>query len=353
MSRSGGSSAAYWALVLSSVALIAGAVGIVAWRYSAHDAPTPATSTALSDMERVSDEWRPSAVVRSCDMNPKPVVLLTISDLAPQRGEMAVKAALCIPFRNAVQFAAAADGQPIVSGSRRSPQVDRRFRRARFTVYIFGEAPVSATQMTVRFADIFGPQAGVGSGFTPLTPRAVTLPLIGRPDAYPLDRLTTDSGLYVAGPEGFRLTSAAADGEGGGDLLPAELLVQAEPAVGDFDIDYGSEELSSGDGQSFRIAVEREASARAYVLVVLVAPMLLAVALGLMVTHGSGADFRNLLIGVAGATLALLPLRAVLVPADIVGQTLVDWCLGAELLVFVALGLLGLAHSIRAPVAHP
>jgi hypothetical protein len=85
-----------------------------------------------------------------------------------------------------------------------------------------------------------------------------------------------------------------------------------------------------------------------FVFVVLVGPLALAFAIAAAVLssgHVRSAEARDLLIGMTAASVAVLPLRAVVVPGDLVGPTLVDWFLGAELLVFVAVGLLALARA--------
>ena len=83
----------------------------------------------------------------------------------------------------------------------------------------------------------------------------------------------------------------------------------------------------------------------------LVAPVVLIACLAAVFLAPSGVrepDVRNLLLGTVGGVFALLPLRAVLVPQGIEGLTFVDWCLGAEVMLFVAVALLGVARAAAA-----
>jgi hypothetical protein len=190
-----------------------------------------------------------------------------------------------------------------------------------------------------------------------LRPATLTLPAISVADAYPLDWLQLQVLVSVMYPANVSRARRAANGRI--ELLPTLLLpvranVDADPGVGRFSIRRRVDTGLEAQLAPARIAllVQRPRSTIAFVFMVLLAPLLLALA-STAAALGWPADrsaaVRDLLIGLTAATVAVLPLRAVLVPAVLEAPTFVDWCLAAELLILVGLGLLGLrSHRRRA-----
>jgi hypothetical protein len=60
----------------------------------------------------------------------------------------------------------------------------------------------------------------------------------------------------------------------------------------------------------------------------------------------NGDFVRDLILAVAGVVIAILPLRAVLVPPEVQGLSQVDVILGSELVLIVCLALIGYALHI-------
>jgi hypothetical protein len=255
----------------------------------------------------------------------EPVLLVSARAVRPQEGELDVDLALC-PGR-------AVEDRVVARGfvTRNDALV---FELAGFEPPVHVESPAVPLGRVV-----FGSRRGAAvSG-----PGDFVLPLYGKPDAYPLDWFTFAGQFTVRGPAWLA------------EDLPSTLQVSfiTLPGVGDFDFELQPKSLDAG---VVRLHIDRERSTKRFVIGLLALPFLLAAVLfGLTTLHGVGgpADSRNLVLAVAAAIFALLPIRQVLVPSDVEGLTTVDWCLGAAVLVFMAIAVWSLGLSMAAGRKRP
>jgi hypothetical protein len=98
---------------------------------------------------------------------------------------------------------------------------------------------------------------------------------------------------------------------------------------------------SHGYTEGLRLAVERPWIFKTFAYPLALAPLLLLLFLGHLVAILGGGDARASaiadLVGLAALALTILPLRAVLVPAEVVGYTHIDLVLAGEVLFVIGL----------------
>jgi hypothetical protein len=107
------------------------------------------------------------------------------------------------------------------------------------------------------------------------------------------------------------------------------------------------------DVRMFDLVVTRSFLVKSFVYGVALIPFVLSLLLAHMLFFfptsqipPDGAFIRDLILAVAGVVIAILPLRAVLVPPEVHGLSQVDFILGAELAFIVCLALVGYALHV-------
>jgi len=186
-----------------------------------------------------------------------------------------------------------------------------------------------------------------------LMPGTLNLPLTGQPQAYPFDafEFSPPTTFSVRLPRGIELPPRKVRGvavpvEG----LPVRLEIFTNPATDAFQWQLIAESFLS-ERALFAVRAERQGSTKFFIGAVLLVPLLfvflLALALRRRAATEGAPDLRDLLLGLIGATLALLPLRQVLVPAEFETLTLIDWYLGGVVLLCAAIALWWTPRALR------
>jgi hypothetical protein len=167
----------------------------------------------------------------------------------------------------------------------------------------------------------------------------VTLPLTGTSTNYPRDRYYTDGMWFLTLPSDVRTkdVSSVYTGTQLANTVPLKPQARVAPALHDFSVDIGAADVATpGD---VLVVIGRLDQAKVFVFGLLCVPLLLAIALLTHVASLSARGNIDVLIGVGAILVALLPLRLVLVPTDIVGVTLVDVVLGTEVSILAAIAI--------------
>jgi len=185
-----------------------------------------------------------------------------------------------------------------------------------------------------------------GRGGSESVQTAVTLPIIGWPDRFPSDTYVLTTTPEVLFPNNVSLitraaSSPASPGHGPSAVVPAKTVITADSGL-------GGHTLTVVEGSSrtrplvVGLLIGRPILYRITIYLVALLPLLL----GAVVVHASavkkttsGPEFDPVVIGgLIVAMLAILPLRAVLVPSDInaAGLTLVDYILVLDFLFIAA-----------------
>ncbi len=179
----------------------------------------------------------------------------------------------------------------------------------------------------------------------PISLSPYTLSLAATPQHYPLDWYATSDVINTGAPEGAEPTfaycpnrhevSAYACGFG----VPTRVAIFAEPSLAQF-------HLQASLGRSSRvlhqflltIKLERKTAIKLYVLFIASIPLILGVLLMVMLGRRRSEPVGpEGIVGVAAVLLAILPIRLVLVPAEVHILTVVDYVLGLEMAILAAI----------------
>lgn len=261
------------------------------------------------------------------------VIELQLRRLDLREDTITVAPTLCIPDATLLDFAAPLHPDdvfgPSVSvmrpdgGPMGSPAVRPRYENVGIRLLVFDGDPGVAHERDMPLKLLYGSGFDylnfVGYRVQSVRPFSVTLD--GKDEDYPFDVYSTDiaATAYVYGAV---RRSAISRGD------PFEIPARVEPAV---DADLRGYRVVDGHGSDpsdFTIRVSRARETQEYVLALLLIPLLLIAVLA-RARQGRRGGSENI-VGAAAVMLALLPIRAVLVPSDIGSLTLVDSALGVE-----------------------
>jgi hypothetical protein len=167
-------------------------------------------------------------------------------------------------------------------------------------------------------------------------PATVRLPVWGHAPSYPNDAYGIDAFVWISLPPGLALDN----GMGGITLLPDfNLAIAAGPGLAGRELAVTTNRRNdSSNFRTFGVILHRPLFDRIYIMAIAFVPMIFGVALldrFFLVQSPSSGLTNDSLLGAAAAILAVLPLRAVLVPTEITALTTVDFLLGAGLALIV------------------
>lgn len=189
--------------------------------------------------------------------------------------------------------------------------------------------PTLGSVFTLNLAQISALELQNGGAFQPVG--AVTVPIDGSPRMYPLDSYRSAIDVQLLNTD-----------------MALTIRIVADPGVRSFD--WSSAQNSGGSAISFTkgqgvtglgtfhsvaIAANRPDEIRLFVLCLVAIPLALIALLALRLYEGTPRSIDGL-VGVTAILLAILPIRAVLVPGDIASLTLVDFALATEMAVLAA-----------------
>lgn len=176
-----------------------------------------------------------------------------------------------------------------------------------------------------------------------LTPYA--LPLAATPQHYPLDWYATSDVIDVGAPEGSEPTFAYCPN--GHEVsvytcgfgVPTRVTVYAEPSLSQFHLQANLARSNRVVDQFLlTIKLARKTAIKLYVLFIALIPLIFGVLLMVMlVQRRSEPVGAEGIAAVAAVLLAILPIRLVLVPAEVHTLTVVDYVLGLEMAILAAI----------------
>jgi hypothetical protein len=167
----------------------------------------------------------------------------------------------------------------------------------------------------------------------------VVLPVVATPQKYPFDQYGLSGGFLVRDYLDEKVFYSVPNPRGriAGELLeiPATVEVYSAPNIAPFSL------LAGGSNTGEVLRLERSTTRQAYVIAVALIPLFLALLLLLGVARSSAAGIGTAILGIGGVLLAILPIRSVLVPAELNELTLVDYWLAVEMAGLAALAAFG------------
>lgn len=204
-----------------------------------------------------------------------------------------------------------------------SPAVRPRYENVAIRLLVFDGDPGVAHERDIPLKSLYrnGFDYLNFAGYRVVSVRPFSVTVDGKDEDYPFDVYSTDiaATAYI---EGAVRHSAIYGGD------PFEIPARVEPAA---DADLRGYRVVAGHGSDpsdFTILVSRAGQTQTYVIVLLLIPLLLIAVLARARQSRRGSSEN--IVGAAAVMLALLPIRAVLVPSEIGSLTLVDYALSVE-----------------------
>ena len=228
---------------------------------------------------------------------------------------------------------------------RRPSPASAGFLRSSFRVSYYGATPQTYMTRSVTVGSILGQKDPTGEIRNPVDLGVVTVPLYGNVISYPFDSYSASGDWQVFPPPG----TAISNSEGIRLSWTPSVAVTATP-----DSKNLAWRVSSPQSADYVIEASRIPFAKFFVCLIARLPLFLFA--GLLALVWSLADDperrrfpAELLVGVGAFLLAIIPVRTVLVPADISQITLTDYLLGAEMAVMLAGSLIIVLAGTASP----
>ena len=270
---------------------------------------------------------------------------LTIQSLNIAQAAAEVDMTLCVGDQVLRNLSVNATGvRPLANGLVPSP-ASAGFLRSSFRVSYYGATPQAYMTRSVTVGSILGQKDPTGEIRNPVDLGVVTVPLYGNVISYPFDSYSASGDWQVFPPPG----TAISNSEGIRLSWTPSVAVTATP-----DSENLAWRVSSPQSADYVIEASRIPFVKFFVCLIAGLPLLLFA--GLLALVWSLADDperrrfpAELLVGVGAFLLAIIPVRTVLVPADISQITLTDYLLGAEMAVMVAGSLIIVLAGTASP----
>jgi len=197
-----------------------------------------------------------------------------------------------------------------------------------------------------RLANSAIPRAGDDRPLStgPVLIATLRLPVTARPGDYPFDWYAAL--VQVQGLTGTSDMVFPSRSEGYAGTFIPHIAVVGAADLQPLTFRAGSSALAGGL-TGIRLVLKRSAGTELFVMVVATIPGLLAVLLGAALFVRKRRFGPEGFFGIAAVLLAVLPIRAVLVPSNLNTLTAVDYLLGFEMALLAAVAVLGLAREIR------
>jgi hypothetical protein len=264
-----------------------------------------------------------------------PVVMrLLLRRIDVAQGTIEVAPRICVPYSelSALRDYQAVHGEPSVTRAGPiGPVVRGPFARERLRMEIDGEVSAASSYRQSIELRALGARYGNVVGLAMQSLRPVTLPLVGNSEDYPLDVYSLAAALDVTLPLNVIYRSARRRSI---YTLPMQIVAVASSDLRSFRID------AQTSGGELRLRLLRATRTRSFVVALLAIPLLLIAMLFRATASSRSPRGTEVVVGAAAVMLALLPIRAVLVPSDVVSLTLVDYGLGIEVALLALLVVL-------------
>jgi hypothetical protein len=274
----------------------------------------------------------------ACPTSARVTLVLTIQNVDVSQDSAEMNVSLCVGNQalQRLEFPGT-DRFPLLAGMKGHP-LSSDVRQAAFTVTYQGSLPEGSLTRKATIGSILNSTDQSTGERDPVNLGVWTIPLLGNSSDYPLDSYTT-SGIWVVGlPSG---TQVVLPNSIHGDyiVLPE---ISATPGPADLEWHWGN-----APNVGWALVASRAFPNGLFIFVLLLLPILLFFGLLLTMISRKGRESRDysgltgdLIVGVGAFLIALLPVRAVLVPPDVPQFTFVDYVLGTEMAVMVAATLI-------------
>ena len=177
--------------------------------------------------------------------------------------------------------------------------------------------------------------------------QTMTLSITGDPSLYPFDAYQLNLFFTLNLPRELWSTQPMGDHHGMG-ILPLVVGVDTAISMQNYSLAFAYPSDEPGGLPVTDILIQRDTASKWYILGIALIPLMLSILFGHFLLSRRSPEKRlglEALIALATFVIAVLPLRAVLVPPDVAGLTYVDTLLGLGLLLIVVVLATLYAHS--------
>lgn len=178
----------------------------------------------------------------------------------------------------------------------------------------------------------------------------VTVPLSDRSEPYPSDAYAANLVLSLQLPLLDRVVQPSGSLLSDSQHLPIHVAVSAGPALDGYELAANQDTFRFTNAHTVNLLVNRSVQRRVFVYAMAMAPAILVLMLFhlFVLRRLDPPEMRDVLLGMTGVFLALLPLRGVLVPGEVSGVTRIDVILAAELATLVLVVAYAYGRSVGA-----
>ncbi len=270
-----------------------------------------------------------------CPVSNDVALTVTIRDLDTAQETADANLSLCVGDQVLKNLTVAGGGARPLSHGLSVSGLSASFLQSMFRVSYQGSIPETSLTRTVSIQSILE-QADSSGTRGPVDLGVVSIPLFGNATDYPLDSYSA-TGLWVVS---LPVNMVDATSSSIGDAWTGPTDVAATPDADNIAWYWG---FAQGPGDI--IEANRILTVKVFVLLISVLPLLLFIGLLSLLQSLIGETNRarfpaELLVAIGAFLLAIIPVRAVLVPSDISQTTVIDYILGTEMAVMVASSLM-------------
>jgi hypothetical protein len=260
--------------------------------------------------------------VNRCLSDDAATVAMWIRSVDVVSGTATMSVGLCIEPRVLAMLRPVGESARPVFVQRQSRlEVAQPFRHGAITVIVDGTLNLQS-EVQIPLVDL------IASGSPELHVTTAQFGIWGAPEEYPFDSYTLSGEVVVKLPPGVIDPHSRRREEG---YIPVEEEISAAPALRSFSI---------RDRTLYRglvdIEIERSHTVKAFVIALLLVPLLLISVMAMVVTRARRVDGPALLVGTGAILLGILPIRTVLVPSSLASLTTVDYVLAWEVGILAA-----------------
>jgi hypothetical protein len=279
-----------------------------------------------------------------------PVLDVVIHSYESQSGTVLLDDEVCLPEAIVAKLVNS-KGQKITRRGARGLELKPAYDQARLGLELVGDSRSDETPPIeeITLASILAAHG------TFIRTESVPLSVTGSFSKYPFDSYAATLVLQMHLQGGGIGLAARPLGRISSSFLPFELKSYVGADIAPLGVETTTGPATSAPGLALDshgrllgIEMERSTHAQLYVLLVAIVPFILELLLFVVTLRGPAGMSPEALVGFGAVLLAIVPIRAVLVPATASELTLVDYWLGVEVAILAALACVAVSRTVMA-----
>lgn len=331
-----------WRYRIAAGCLVAMCLLVVVCVRAAVTAQVAANSRAVSNLQRPATESQTALPGQESVAAGSEAVTLELQSLDIAKRQVAVRLVVQLGTQVLDSLYDTRTGDRVYSGSVSAVSGRlSRYQGSPFVVVARDTCGAGLHELDIRSLDLL-PPPGVESIASGRGMATFELPVLGSPELFPDESYLCSVVITMQPPSDLELRL----GRNAGTLAP-DLFLQVGPLLSGLEATFRTKALDVGRSQ-IDFVIHRSWTSRVFIYCLTLAPFVLAIIVGVaLVVRRDGGDALQTVVGIAAAALTILPLRSVLVPAEVGALTRVDYVLGIELLLFLTAAAAQLVVAIH------